>query len=859
MYHFIQTHSNRDHHLHTPFRHSSHYPSLRVPEAPAPAPRRLLQPRCPDALSHKRNALYLFILTRPCSLPVLTIVHHTPPPFPLHSLIPFNPSLAFPAVPFHCLRPPSLPSFFPPVMRHPPRLSLMQPLLVSLLLLAASATILRPHHSDWAALLRADKYDLIKAPSRYTYASHFNDSLHRLQIHLPSARMQVYQGRPANSQFEFTVFTPPSTINMDRVMAKVIAVLSDAWVSPVPVRVKLAFADLGSPEVLARGGGTYFVKINDRLDTLLPVAVAEVIRGKDLNGNEQGDGRYDVLITCNNRTPWYDGDGGNPPANTYDLITVILHEVYHNFIFAGSIVVDVVRDPTYPGGVRQTATIFRNYRTRYDSFLANEDSCAILDYLNDRALAQRLNRTTNELLAESVVNGKLYFSMGDRRVVRIYAPRVFKPKSSAYHLDVSTESENSLMAPSIRSGYSQHSIGPTIINMQKIILNPSYTGARRCPFPLANPIAGTDVTDDDFDDGETHDDTRDEEDIVLLPVEEESRRIAGLPVWAFALILVFAILLALLLLGLCLALCLKKRKNRVNGFPYTHSRTTSSRTSNRTSTYKPGIGNITSRYGRSRTKSSQLPGSDNSFRETETSKRVSTKVGSKYTHGDGHGSSKKTSKTSRKSDYRGDAETCRISGKTKIHCTCRVCCRESSETAPTPPPPIASVHTFDSRSMPSTRKCSQRRIHRVSKHKKRCHNECHCAYPCKYKASSSSSSKCKASKKASRAAPPSTKPPTHASSTKCSCAASSSKATSSRVRCSCKSTHHRSVPSTKAPTKTVGSKCKPCPPAPKCPPAPQCPPVRRCAPTPKTCRSGMPGAAPCACKKCVVEINVMRC
>lgn len=289
--------------------------------------------------------------------------------------------------------------------------------------------------------------------------------------------------------FEITVADRPKHLDALPAIRLAASVVEHSWPSAVPVHMRIGFASLGGGNVLANGGGTHFARMNSVFKEIVPVAAAESFLGKDFNAKEKGNGKYDVLVTVNTNTPWYLGIDGRPPPSQYDLATVILHEIYHNLIFTGGIFVEKAPNPAAAAGLHQEASIQDNLVTRFDSFLANRAGCQVLNYLKDAQLQRTTGRSGNELLAQAVANDSLYFGFQSfGKLVKLHAPRVFLAKSSIYHIDPATAGADSIMAPVIRPGRSQHSIGPVIIRMQALFLDPEVRGANtNCPLPLADP------------------------------------------------------------------------------------------------------------------------------------------------------------------------------------------------------------------------------------------------------------------------------------------------------------------------------------------------------------------------------------
>lgn len=299
---------------------------------------------------------------------------------------------------------------------------------------------------------------------------------------------QVLRGEGDKSTFVVTLINAPVYLDVIPAVNKVISIVESTWTSNVPVNTRIDFAQLGGSDVLANGGGTHFVRMLDVFDEIVPVAVAEAVRGIDLNAHEQNDGRFDAIVTVNLNAPWYVGVDGHTSADKYDLVTVLLHEIYHNLVFTGSVTVEVNKNRRAKGGIYQTAYIDNNLPTRFDAFLANREGCAVLDYLNDRKLARKLRKRPSEVFANAVVNDDLYFAHKSFGIVaKLYAPRVFLLHSSIYHID-SKDPDDRVMTATIQKGKSQHALGSRVLAIQNMFLDPNVKGANRnCPRPLLDP------------------------------------------------------------------------------------------------------------------------------------------------------------------------------------------------------------------------------------------------------------------------------------------------------------------------------------------------------------------------------------
>lgn len=373
-------------------------------------------------------------------------------------------------------------------------------------------------------------------------------------------------GKKHRSEFRIDVVKPPSA-DVERAVTKAVFIMEQSWKSKVPVIARVAFGDLGTSEVLANGGGTFFCRIRSMFDEILPIAAGEAILGRDLNKHKPDKGKYDVLITINKNADWYFGIDGRPPSHSYDLVTVLLHEFYHNLVFTGGIYVEVRKSGNK---IVQKAHVHKDRVTRFDAFLANEKGCSVLTYLKDRKLKKSTGLSGVELLAAALTNDRLYFGTeSSGKLVKLHAPPVFVAKSSIYHLSPEDAGKGSILTPKFVKGQAQHGISPLIIRMQHLYLDPDVKGASDdCSRPLSDP-RGRPATSDDYDTRKKDNDNHPPF-VVVNPKPFDVPYYGGFPVgWIIALsILGFILLLTLCALLFCI---LWKLKKKVKGSSVTSS------------------------------------------------------------------------------------------------------------------------------------------------------------------------------------------------------------------------------------------------------------------------------------------------
>jgi hypothetical protein len=136
------------------------------------------------------------------------------------------------------------------------------------------------------------------------------------------------------------VVSAPERLAVAAPDANILAVVGGAWESAVDVDMRVAVEELSGGDVLVRDDGTHMVAVDlsGGGGALVPVAAAEAMTGRELNGGMADADRYGALVTVNSAAAWYTGTDGAVPPGRYDLATVLVHEVYRALMFAGGTV-----------------------------------------------------------------------------------------------------------------------------------------------------------------------------------------------------------------------------------------------------------------------------------------------------------------------------------------------------------------------------------------------------------------------------------------------------------------------------------------------------------------------------------------
>jgi hypothetical protein len=216
----------------------------------------------------------------------------------------------------------------------------------------------------------------------------------------------------------------------------------DVWsvtlTSGVPIRVDAHFTPL-DPGVLGSAGPEAIFRdftSAPRAQTWYPGALANKLSGTDLSAGSPH-------ITANFNSDfsnWYLGIDGATPADRYDLMSVVLHELGHGLGFVGSANV----------GQGVGSVGLEGLPLIYDHFIENNHGEQILN--------ASLFPSPSAELAGQLQSSQLFFN-GARAVaangntpVRIYAPITWEGGSSFSHLNEVTfpaGNSNSLMTPQI--------------------------------------------------------------------------------------------------------------------------------------------------------------------------------------------------------------------------------------------------------------------------------------------------------------------------------------------------------------------------------------------------------------------------
>jgi hypothetical protein len=208
----------------------------------------------------------------------------------------------------------------------------------------------------------------------------------------------------------------------------------DIWesliVSSVPIKIDAYWTPLASTVL---GGALYTSAYANfegaqKLNVFYPVALAEKITGRNLNGEEA-----DLFIQFNSNANWNYNPVSTPAAGQFDLATVVLHEIGHGLGFSGSFTTD---GTTGTVGLQSSGVPII-----YDIPIEN---------LGNFNLIRSIPSPSTDLHSELTSNN-LFFNSPTTTRPKLYAPTAFSAGSSISHLDEVTynNSADALMTPNI--------------------------------------------------------------------------------------------------------------------------------------------------------------------------------------------------------------------------------------------------------------------------------------------------------------------------------------------------------------------------------------------------------------------------
>ena len=293
-----------------------------------------------------------------------------------------------------------------------------------------------------APISKSSALEIKVAPANwgYIYASGNSVSV-QATPRLPSANLEK------KSNFLINFNTVPS-LARPAVQAAV-DIWSENFASTVPINVNVKWGSSSSYGVLASASAkNNFSNFNGAPDKTLyyASALANALAGRDLDPTSP---EIEISITSN--APWYYGTDGNCPARSFDLVSVILHEMGHGLGFVSGNYYDAFSGF---GRVDQP--------TPFDAYAQLPDGRRLADMPSPSLEAGKA------MTSDLVWSGDNAIKANNGIKPKLYTPSIYEAGSSISHLDEATFSksvDNAVMTPNLDSGEVFHLPGPLVLAM----------------------------------------------------------------------------------------------------------------------------------------------------------------------------------------------------------------------------------------------------------------------------------------------------------------------------------------------------------------------------------------------------------
>ncbi|WP_143434903.1 T9SS type A sorting domain-containing protein [Hymenobacter roseosalivarius] len=275
----------------------------------------------------------------------------------------------------------------------------------------------------------------------------------------PAQFLNRTAGRPTADRARIEVNYIDFPANARAAFQKAVDIWQSQLFSPVVIRVEARWEPLAEGVLGAAGTTQIYRNLPGapKSNIWYPAALAEKIAGQDLNGTNP-----DISAEFNSDINWYFGLEGIPPTGSYDLVSVVLHELGHGlgFIAAAS----YTDPPPATGAVASLNS--SGFPWVFSTYIENGPGV--------RLAGNRLFPSPSTALADQFTSDDLYFgsplvnAVTNNQRARLHAPPRFSSGSSISHLNEASYragDPNSLMTPRIGAAEAIQNPGPITLKM----------------------------------------------------------------------------------------------------------------------------------------------------------------------------------------------------------------------------------------------------------------------------------------------------------------------------------------------------------------------------------------------------------
>lgn len=260
------------------------------------------------------------------------------------------------------------------------------------------------------------------------------------------------------SQWQVTFINFPN--DAKEAVQYAIDIWSRNFSSKVPINVEAVWEKSSNINTLGSARpGYYFNAFPGAPDYSLwyPSALANALAERDLAPNQK-----EIFLSINSTPLWHRGTDGQPTTDSYDLVSVVLHEIAHGLGFLSNAEYDKFFGTGY---------IFQP--TPFDAYVQLPDGRTLTDFCSRSA------ELGKAMLGPLFWSGQFGVSANGGVKPKLYTPNPYVDGSSVTHLDESTFSKSAIdsaMTPNLGPGEVFRSPGPVALGMIDDMMKKPPTG-----------------------------------------------------------------------------------------------------------------------------------------------------------------------------------------------------------------------------------------------------------------------------------------------------------------------------------------------------------------------------------------------
>lgn len=224
----------------------------------------------------------------------------------------------------------------------------------------------------------------------------------------------------------------------------------DLIYSEMPIHIEATWETLETDVLGSCSPSNFYYNFDasEKWNRSYAVALAEKMLGAEINSSVGSEIDCSFNSSFSN---WYFGTDGNTPADKYDFVSTVMHELCHGLGFHGNFYTERGR-----GGYGDS----ENLPSIFDQFVVNKSGQQLVD--------SKLFTNPSVKLYQNLTSDWLAFNttLVTDSLPRLYAPTTWDSGSSIYHLNddsYPSGDPNSLMTHALAKGEAIHSPGPNTL------------------------------------------------------------------------------------------------------------------------------------------------------------------------------------------------------------------------------------------------------------------------------------------------------------------------------------------------------------------------------------------------------------